>query len=76
MLVIRELCIKKRTAGVPSVAQWVKDPGLLQHRLQLKFGFNPWPGDVYRQQMQPLEKKKKTSGEVGGLPNVGRLLCL
>ena len=31
--------------GISYVAQWVKDPPLLQlwHGLQLQCGFNPWP---------------------------------
>ena len=32
--------------SIPSPAQWVKEPALLQlqHRLQLKLGPDPWPG--------------------------------
>ena len=46
--------------GVPIVAQWVKDPALLQlwHRSQLWLGFNPWPGNLHMSQVWLLKKKK------------------
>jgi len=46
--------------GVPAVAQWVNDLALLQlwHRLQLQFGFNPWPGNFHMPFVW-LKKKKK-----------------
>ena len=41
--------------GVPSTAQWVKDPALLQlgHGLQLQLIFDPGPGNCHMPWMQP-----------------------
>ena len=47
--------LQKYSLGVPIVAQWVKDLGLLQLKLQL--GFNPWPRNFYMPWVQPKKKK-------------------
>ena len=46
---------------MPGLAQWVKDPILLQlgHRLQLKLGVNPRPGKFHMTWMWQKKKKKK-----------------
>ena len=47
--------------GVPPVAQWVKDPVLLQlwQRSQLWLGISPWPRDFHMLQMRPKKKQRK-----------------
>ena len=44
--------------GISYVAQWVKDPPLLQlwHGLQLQCGFNPWPWIGGNQKKKSLKK--------------------
>ena len=50
--------------GVPAVGHWVKDPTLLQHRLQqLCLGFDSWSGDFHMPQGQPKKKKKERERE-------------
>ena len=43
------------------VVQWIKDPvlSLLWLRLQLWFGFSPWPMNFHTPWVQPLKKLKK-----------------
>ena len=52
---------KKWITGSSPVAQWVKDPVLLQLwcRLQLWWGFDPWPGIFHMLQVWSKKKKKK-----------------
>ena len=52
-------CLHGGTGSIPSPAQRVKDPALLQmwHRLQLWLQFDPWPGNFHVLQVQ-LKKKK------------------
>ena len=47
--------------GVSSVAQWVKDPALLQLwcRLQLQLQLDTWPKDFHMPQVWQKKKKKK-----------------
>ena len=49
------------TVLIPSLAQWIKDPALLQqwHRLQLQLGSDPWPGNSICYRVSKKEKKKK-----------------
>ena len=56
-----EIITFKGTCGVPTVAQWVKDPALLQlwHRSKLWLGFDPSPGNFHMFQGQPKKVKKK-----------------
>ena len=70
---------KKGKAGItsltPDLVQWVKDPVWAEGwwRLELRLGFNPWPGNLPMLQPLPppptaLQKKKKKEKEmVGGL---------
>ena len=51
---------KFRGAGlIPSLAQWIKDPVLLQlqFRLQLQLGSDPWPGNSVCCRVTKKEKK-------------------
>ena len=53
-------CGQKNIKGVPAVAQWVKDPVLLQlwQRLQMQLRFSPWPREI-PYAMGVAEKGKK-----------------
>ena len=50
-----------RDFGAPAVAQWLKDPALLQlwYRLQLQLGFSSWHRNLY---MPWLQQKNKGFG--------------
>lgn len=62
-------CLCGSAGLVPSPAQWVKDPALLQlwHRSQLQLELDPWPGNFPMPWGQPKKKKRH------GL-NIARLL--
>ena len=55
----------------PAVAQWVKDPVLLQlwHRLQLHLRFDPWPRNFYMPWCGQKKKKKKKKRHPGNPEN-------
>ena len=42
--------MEQRVKDLPSPQLW--------HRLQLKLGFDPWPGKFHMLQVQPKKKKK------------------
>ena len=54
--------------GVPTVAQWVKDPALPQvwPRSQLQLRFETWPRNFHMPWVHPKEKKKKKKKETFG----------
>ena len=47
------------------MAQWVKDPALMQLwlRLHLRLGFDPWPRNFHVLCVWPKKKKKKKKRE-------------
>lgn len=46
-------CLCGGVGSVPGLVQWVKDLAFLQlwQRSQLRFGFNPWPGNYHMLQV-------------------------
>ena len=63
----KKKCIysKKYDTGVPTVAQWVKDPVLPQQQLR----FNPWPSNFH----MPKAAKKRERETMNLLQNRNRL---
>ena len=59
--VLTSVTIKVKVDGVPDVAQWVKNPELLQlwPRSKLWLRFHPWPGKFHMPRARPLKKKTK-----------------
>ena len=55
------LCSSRNMGLIQSLAQWVKDPVLLQLwcRLQLRLGFYPWPGNSMCRGCGHRKKKKR-----------------
>ena len=51
-------CLCQGAGLSPGLTKWVKDSALLQLwcRLQLRLGFDPWPGNLHMLQVQ-LKKK-------------------
>ena len=67
-------CLCGGAGLIPSLAQWVKDPVLVQlcHRSQLWFRLDPWPGNFHMPWVS-LEKKNRNvfTMEVGKSSNQG-----
>ena len=67
------------TGSIPSRAQWVRDPTLLQLRLRLQLwlGSDPWPGNsgnfFGRAAKKEKEKTKKLSPDIGKCPWWGKM---
>ena len=61
LLIQHCLCLPSGAGSIPGPMQQVKDLALpwLQHRWQLRLGFNPWPGNFHISQVQPKKRKKK-----------------
>ena len=58
-----------KASGVPSVAQWVKDPVLSLQQLGslLRCGFDPWPRNFHMLQLQPKRQNKTKTLQAYGL---------
>ena len=58
---------------IPGPAQWVKDLVLpqLQHTLQLRLEFDPWPGNsIYPGAVKKEEKNKTSKGNILRIPTI------
>ena len=53
--------LKMRKAGIPTVAQQVKDLAVPQlwHRSQLRIRFDPWPRNFHMSWVQPKERERE-----------------
>ena len=64
-------------SSIPSLAQWVKNPALLQHSSQLRLKSDPWPGNsICHRAAKKGGKKIAISEAGGGLLQIQDMTCL